>query len=254
VGRSSLGIAQSRLFQPASGTEFLRDLAEIKEHAIMFGVVPIIHIETHGDRDGIILSNGERLEWERLYAPLVAINLSCKNSLFLVMAACEGAYLGKIVRLTDRAPFWGLIGPDAPVSSGELYTAFSRFYEAMFHTLDGTNALRALNEAASGTARYLFLNSRKMFEGAWARYEKSYCMGGGRRDRVDRLLTHRKRALGNLALDITRARKVIKKRLKETRGPNFIHYMRYFFMIDLYPENLRKFQVYYPEVLRKAQK
>lgn len=249
-----LGTLKSKLFQPASIAEFLQALAEIEEHARTFNTAPIIHIEAHGDKNGIMLANGERLDWENLYAHFVAINISCRNSLFLVMAVCEGAYLGKIISLTRRAPFWGLLGPDAPVSSEDLYIAFSRFYEEMFRTLDGTSALKALNAAVSGTTRYVFLNSRKMFEDAWVLYEKEYCMGKGRLDRVDRILTRQNSALPNPSFDITRARKIIKKRFKETRGPIFSQYMRLFFMIDLYPENAEKFQVYYPNVLRKAQK
>jgi hypothetical protein len=248
-----LGILKSKLMQPSTRNEFLESLSTIAGDVIQNNISPVVHIDCHGDRNGLVLPKGVHLEWDALYDGLLEINVPCRNNLFLVLAACEGAYLGQIMNLTKPAPCWGLVGPDRPVSFGDMATAFNRFYEEMFSSHDGVKAVMALNNAVPGSARYVFLNCFQLFEDGWATYERKFCMGKGRQQRVERLLT-RFRSNIYAPLDTTRARKIVKKRLKEMREPAFKKYRRRFFMIDLYPENAARFPVSYHRVVQKANK
>lgn len=249
-----LGILKTELIQPSNPDQFLEALSKVAADVSQNGIYPIVHIDSHGDKSGLVLPKGDHLDWGVMYEALLDINIPCRNNLFLVLATCQGAYLGQIMVPTRRAPCWGLVGPDRPVSFGDMSLAFNKFYEELFASLDGNMAIRALNTAVPGSARYVFLSCMQLFEDSWAKYERDFCMGKGRQQRVEGLLTRQTLSSIYGPFDLTNARKAIKKRLKETRRPAFQKYRRQFFMIDLVPENAGRFPVSYHRVMHKANK
>jgi hypothetical protein len=51
------------------------------------------------------------------------------------------------VQLTDRAPVWGIIGPEVTVSPGQVFDGFKAFYKELFESYDGRKAVNELNKS-----------------------------------------------------------------------------------------------------------
>src|ERR1700730_7897920 len=66
--------------------------------------VTLLHIECHGNDDGIGLANADFMDWEQLCEHFVKINMATRLNLFVSVAACFGAYLASQFVPTQRAP------------------------------------------------------------------------------------------------------------------------------------------------------
>src|SRR6266566_9534621 len=64
--------------------QFLHGLRAANEQLFAKGHAPIVHIEAHGDKDGIILASGEHVAWDELRDQLTTINVQCGFNLLLV--------------------------------------------------------------------------------------------------------------------------------------------------------------------------
>src|SRR5262249_3961098 len=68
---------------------------------------PLLHIESHGDDDGLVVASGDVVTWRELKPFLTRLNVQCGLNLLVVLAACSGANLVKVLDTRDRAPVWG---------------------------------------------------------------------------------------------------------------------------------------------------
>jgi hypothetical protein len=148
-------------------------LESIRADVTASGRSPIVQIEAHGadDESGLVLASGELLPWGQLKAPLTAINITCRLNLLVVVAACNGRGLLEIVQPTDRAPVWGLIGPNRVVKAGEVEVANRAFYRTLFSERDGGIAWQAMNAAVDPLAKsYSFFGALAVFRFVFAGY------------------------------------------------------------------------------------
>lgn len=99
-------------------TEFLNSIGRIRNDMVQNDESPIIHLELHGNENGLLLANGKFIEWSALKKAFQEINLLCKNNLFLTLAVCRGAYLIDIIDMFDTAPYWGFLAPREVISVG----------------------------------------------------------------------------------------------------------------------------------------
>jgi hypothetical protein len=180
---------RARAMQPALECHFWREstrdgilnrLAAIVADVRATGRAPIVHIETHGitDETGLIVSSGEFVPWSALKAPLTTINVTCRLNLLVVLAACNGRALLEIVQITDRAPVWGLIGPNRIVTAGEIEDAHRAFYRTFFETRDGGVAWRAMNATIqSPSPTFSLFGAEAIFRYVMAGYLAAQCTG-----------------------------------------------------------------------------
>jgi len=215
-------------------------------------ILPIIHLEAHGDENGLALRSGEQVKWEDLIENLCVINRGCGNNLLLTLAVCKGVHLMKIIvqTITGRTPFWAIIGPTDTVKAGDISKAFNEFYGELLSSLDGTKALNKLNDALPPDAtKYRFVYCEALFRMAFKGYLNTQCSGKTKRERVERLLTEIK-TKKKLPAPIGEIRHDFKEKLrKENQRPIFEKYRRRFFMIDDFPENDKRFPVRFEEFL-----
>lgn len=95
-------------------------------------MIPILHIEAHGDQDRLGCQNDqgqiELLSWDELTEPLQELNLATHCNLVFVVAACIGfAGIQALVR-GPRAPAIAIVGPDAEIEVGRLFEGTKEFY------------------------------------------------------------------------------------------------------------------------------
>ena len=93
--------------------------------------------------------NSELLTWEELTEPLQQLNLATRCNLVVFVAACVGFAGIKTFRGGPRAPAVALVGPDAPVASSNLLWGTKEFYRRW---LDKDPRLAQIAESASREA------------------------------------------------------------------------------------------------------
>lgn len=117
----------------APKNEVLSSIERATKIAEKSGMIPVLHLEAHGNEMclGLPDSNGgvEILTWDELTEPLQRLNLATRCNLVLVLAACIGFAGIKAFVRGPRAPAVALIGPSAPIMSGNLFSWTKEFYK-----------------------------------------------------------------------------------------------------------------------------
>lgn len=216
----------------------LRASLESCVDAAKVGVKTLIHLECHGHFDGFELSDGTVHPWATLKPALVALNIALKLELILVIAACEGGAFATAVTMSDRAPFWGLIGPTTPLSGPQLEAAFRAFYEVLLRDKSPAKAVEAMN-VASAPAEFFRTTARGLFERAWQHYKSTHRHGVGLERRLVRM---RERAAKENVL-ISDDQLLASLAVSEPRS--FARFRRTYFMQDLFPEHDKRFPMRY---------
>lgn len=115
-------------------------------------MVPVLHLEAHGDRDneGLIgpdnNGNLELLTWDELTVPLQQLNLATRCNLVVVVAACTGFAGIKALTGGPRAPAVAIVGPDATVLPSNLLWGTKEFYRCW---MGNNSKLSDIAESAS---------------------------------------------------------------------------------------------------------
>jgi len=102
----------------------------------------LIHLEMHGDAalKGLILSNGELIEWKELIELFRPINIITCNKLFISMATCNGRFLYRGVDPYQKSPYSGFISASIIVNTAEILDKFSILFE---HLIESGNLVKA---------------------------------------------------------------------------------------------------------------
>lgn len=95
-------------------------------------MVPLLHLEAHGDEVGLGCPDGvggsHLLTWDELTDPLQRLNRATACNLVVLVAACTGFTGIKAFYRGPRASAVALIGPDGPVTEGNLLRGTKEFY------------------------------------------------------------------------------------------------------------------------------
>jgi hypothetical protein len=199
----------------AAEFEFL--LQELEAYVRFSGRAPCLHIQCHGDADGLELTDGSRIPWSRLKPLLVNINLASRMNLFLVLACCYGGYFAAECRYHEPVPFAYILGPGKAIAADPLLALNTTFYTELFRTGDVTQALTIAGKVRPDIA-YFSMSAVGIFRVA---------------------LTGRIKRSGQEA---ERARS------RAIDEPFFEKCRRQFFALDQYPENADRFAITYADV------
>ncbi len=227
-------------------SELLELFSDLEEKARLEGEWPVLHFETHGNQQGLGLASGEFMTWAELKIPLAKLNIQTQNNLIVVLAACYGAYLTSTLVPTDRAPCWGLIGPNEAMYPNDLLKSFLAFYTEFFATGNGSASLRRLNAAVStDKLSYTFSQCEFMFKMVYHKYlQELFSPRVLKKRALDLYLETKRRGAAPAG-----GPGVIKRQLLKTREEYFPLHREKFFMFDLYPENRKRFTVTYEDVI-----
>ena len=202
------------------------------------GSVPIIHFEGHSSREFLELSHKETLPWSEIFAFLRNINIACCNNLFVTSGACHSAWAIENVSILDVCPVYAFLSPREEISAGDILEGFSAFYSTLLccDTLD--EAYESLLKNTPSNTFSLF-DSFGIFKRAAKYYLESQCMGKGRRLRQENLLSQARNQ--HEVLNKQFARKIIKKKLRDSQAPQLNQFYQKFLVIDVCPENKTRF-------------
>lgn len=118
-------------------------LNDIKEDCLT-GTAPIIHLETHGSREGGLAifspENGDELiAWNELILLFREINTACQGNLMVILAACHSYQIEKYISLQQASPFFALIGYDNKIYPHHIESDLAFLYDSLLleNTLPG---------------------------------------------------------------------------------------------------------------------
>lgn len=171
-------------FKVRSSAELFTILDDLTDRS-KAGLLPILHIEAHGDKErGLEISTtGEMVHWDSLLPSLQAINKASRNNLGVVLAACFGLYAIKPLNIEEPCPFYFLIGPDEPVSAGDIDDMMKHFYLELGRTNSLDKAMKKVD------TQFKQFHAEKFFYITFAKYMKRACIGTGAQRRVEHLVT-----------------------------------------------------------------
>jgi hypothetical protein len=211
----------------------------------------MLDIETHGldDFSGLQLRDGSNVSWGDLKPILQAINMATRFNLFLVMAACFGAFFGQTARLEEVSVVSAYVGPTETVATGALLDGHKTLFSALFEGLDISDALTAIRQQWPALP-YLFLTALGLFRWGAEGYLRDYSNPKRLRDRaraqIDRLkAAHRP--------DIPSINELV-RRLEATQKPYMERAIRTYFALDQFPGNAQRFPIDYWTLYREATK
>lgn len=213
-------------------------LNQVKQRLITRGEVSYIHIEGHGSKESIELPDGSLLPWESVFEHFRQINVLSKNNLFFSSGACQSAYGFKAATITKPSPVFGMLAPEQVVESGGVLDGYIAFYKSLIRNESFNDAFNAFADATNAK-QYSLIFSQLFFKKAAYKYIKQHCMGKGRKQRLDDVLTQ---AVRSVDITIKKARKLLKKELSKPQAPKLKEFHCKFMMIDKYPENADIFE------------
>jgi hypothetical protein len=209
---------------------------------------PILHIETHGDTNGI--GTGAGIDWPELTEELIPLNRLTGLNLVVVMAACEGFYGVQMLQPDRRAAaFRGLIGPNRTVTENEVEDACLAFYRTIFDARNGDAAYKAMNDAIDPNAETFWLISAEdVFKIVNRSHFEEHCTPEAlarRRDRLVSRVARKHRARTGLDASQQLAQQWFDQattHLLDQRAL-FDRLRREYFFINQFPKNEARFDV-----------
>jgi hypothetical protein len=170
----------------SSKAKLLGLLDELAVHSRDRSMKPLIHFDTHGNKDAGIYIDGEDTfaDWNTLAEKLQAINIHTKNNLAVVGATCFGLHAIKPISLQTAAPFFLLLAPEEKITVGFLEDNVPNFYRGLFErgSIDAAYS-RHLSD------KFKYFHCEKMLFIVIARYLKEQCKGKGGAARRERLIS-----------------------------------------------------------------
>ena len=184
------------------------------------GMLPIIHIEAHGDSNkGIQVGDKKDVfSWKELVDSLREINILTKNNTVVILAACEGLYAILQIRIFQPTPFAFLIGSQDKISAGDLDKHMVKFYSTLVKTGSAAVAMKEIPD------RMQLFHSEQFFLIAIGRHFKQY-MGKRFLKNTEKMISKTRRFHNRHSLRELRA--ALKPELKPSQA-RFAEYARKF--------------------------
>lgn len=219
--------------------ELLVLLRELTETALVSSKIPVLHIECHGNDNGLAFADGSFATWADLKGPLASLNSATKMNLLVVVSACDGSALTRTLGLVDPAPFHGLIGPTRAVTPEELMRAYLALYDTFMRTRSARQAVDAMRVAMPDT--FVYRAAQWLFQYVWDHYQATQETPEARLERGRRMAANPPDDHHGPPIQP----EVFAQLLAEKNREFFDNYRRKFFLCDLFPEHETRFAVRY---------
>lgn len=229
-----------------SKSEWNTLMNEILTECSVGDVYPILHLEIHGDEQGIQFSNGETCTLEETGEQFRKINIATGCNLFLTMGVCKGLYVLLDAHLEKPMPFCGVIGSFEKLIAGDIQLRYAAFYESFFSTFNITEAYVQLMKTETGLpeqySHYRYIHVDEIFYKTYLNYIKIACASDGMKQRaldaaeennVEFASRQQKRKF----------QRDFKKEEKKSRNLYYLQAATSFFMLDKFPKNRTRFNV-----------
>lgn len=155
-----------RLLNAHSKKELIELLKYFEYNASLLTGGILIHLEMHGAENlkGLVLSNGELIEWKELVELFRPINIISCNKLFITMATCNGRFLYKGVDPYKKSPYSGFISASTTVYASEIVDKFLILFE---HLIENGNLVNAYLEMEKTESNFYYKDSERTFNDSY---------------------------------------------------------------------------------------
>lgn len=201
-------------YEPTNAINLFNYLEYIREEAAS-GMLPIIHIDTHGSaEEGIyIAASNESMSWATFVEKCRQINVETKNNLCVVSLACFSFSAAREVKITSQTPFYMLAAPEVEVETGFVIDVVMPFYQHVFEKGELIGAFEAILKK-----KLNLMHCEEILFTAFAKYIRRSCMGKGAKKRIEALLSEAvSKGLVHNDYDLKKIRKAIKLSIKPTQ-------------------------------------
>lgn len=236
-------IITSQLIVIDSKVNFIKFFENLKSEIINNKVIPWLHFEIHGNKNGFHLKSGEEFTWLDLHQIFIELNIIVRNRIWISLATCYGAEIFSIIKPSDRAPFYGFIGNWDIIYNVNIEISFTNFFKSFLPELDILDGIRELNRENSGIENYRIYTSQYVFERIYKTYEDKYYSPKEFKKRVYLVVQSAIKELkkNEKAYDISKLKKNAINYLIQERENIKDNWRIRFYMIDLFPENEERF-------------
>tara|TARA_R110002072_G_scaffold238329_1_gene395711 strand:- start:48942 stop:49766 length:825 start_codon:yes stop_codon:yes gene_type:complete len=188
---------------------------------------PVLQIDAHGSRLGIVLGSNETVSWRELCDKLRVLNTALRGNLIIVMASCYGCFITGGVDLFDRAPFWGLMSPLNEVYSDDIEKDLRKFYESIFKGDSDNGSIPKQPSFNLITVENVFLEF-------WKIYLDNQAPNDLLTQHAKLLYTQKKKNNPNLKIEDLR------ESLLSTGKSRLLYQLNFFLFTDIEPYNLER--------------
>lgn len=239
---------------PVTAGHFLGVLQEIDRQLKDTGRIPLLHIEAHGDEEGLELTSGEHIPWSDLTEIFTSINVACRNNLLVVLAACFGNRLVTINSPVERCPMWGCIGPTGEIPAGDLHDSFQAFYRYFLETVDLRGAVDTLNRMAEGMPwRFSLVPAEAFLFQAFRAYVQQQGSDEKIAERLGYVVGELEKSHPEKGQVPLWMRSEIEAKLRD-HEKYFEQFKTHFLMEDLDPANKGRFSITFADVIAQYEK
>ncbi|MGE0593534.1 MAG: hypothetical protein AB7G23_06390 [Vicinamibacterales bacterium] len=211
--------------------------------------LPLLHIETHGNDDGIGIAADNGFTFLELMEELIPLNGLTGLRLLVVLAACHGIWGMKMFQPATRSAALAIIGPHRKVDDDEVARGLQAFYRGMFAHRGGDRAIQEMNDAIKpGEMTFGALHAELLFKKVYREFHRQLCTPESIERRLDAMIPEwHAQARIDFGRDVTdreleRARALARHHLEAHDG-NFADFRRHYFWMDQFPDNEGRFPV-----------
>lgn len=197
---------------------------QIRENVYTNNYYPYIHFEVHGNQMGLVLNTSELVTWKELAIWFETINWSIQNNLFVSFATCYGAKIFEKIDIMRVSPFFGFLAPTDKVLNNDIEVGFYKYFETLFSTFDGNQAIKVLNDSlSSGSSKFICQQSEQVFEIIANKYiEKLQTSPSFKKLRTEQLLSKMKQSQKLMARYTNDQLKILSLKMIEGRSLEMI--------------------------------
>ena len=150
---------------------------------------------------------------------------------------------GSTISLLDRAPFWGIIGPEKDILPDQILKSLIKFYTEIYNLKSPQDLLNSL-KSSTYEPELNFITSEWFIVKAYKYYVREYGSDVSIRSRIMKL---KKQYQNQSAINFPNDEQ-IQEHLNLKGKEKFEAMLRHFFMVDLFPDNIDKISVKYEQV------
>lgn len=124
--------------------QFLDVLEKIVHTAVNEDKFYFLHFEIHGNENGVVLKEGQQVDWSIILPYLRSLNILYSNNLSVYLAICKGNSIIRFVNHLERAPFSLIFGSFQNVKNLDILIMFEEFYTEFFKKFSNYDAYQMI--------------------------------------------------------------------------------------------------------------
>ena len=240
----------SAYFECKSKLEVLFSIKRAIDIAKNSEMRPVLHFEAHGNETGLGRPDGrggvELLKWNELTEPLQRLNLETRCNLVVVVAACIGFAGIKALVQGPRAPAIALVGPDDSITARNLLSATKEFYNRW---MDDNPRLGEIALSASQAAGAVSFEWEPFAVLAFDSMAELLIVSMRRDQQRMQLNRIRQKMLEETRFSLAEIEYRLSQYSPSLQAALIQRLWDEMFMIDLYPDNRKRFGVNWAEIV-----